>query len=62
MMGGRGHFSPNRETLAGDNGGGEGTFWPEMISSPEIIKAGVMPVDYLKNNIVFHGFVALKYF
>ena len=42
MMGG-GHFSPNLETLAGDDGGGEGgTFWPEMISSPEMIKAGVI--------------------
>ena len=36
------HFFPDLETLAGDNGGGAGTFWLDMISSPEMIKAGMI--------------------
>ena len=39
--GGGGNFFPHLETLAGDDGEA-GTFWQEMISSPEMIKAGVM--------------------
>ena len=35
-----GHFFPNLEALAGDDG--TGTFWPEMISSLEMIKAWVI--------------------
>ena len=35
------HFFPNLETLAGDDVGG-GTFWLEMISSSEMIEAGLM--------------------
>ena len=44
MMGeGGGRFSPNLETLAGDDGGwAGGRFWPEMISSQEMIKAGAI--------------------
>ena len=42
-----GHFFPNLEALAGDDGGGgRGRSWLEMISFPEMTKAWLIVIPW----------------